>query len=116
MYFENTLPNGHVLDYGFMECFDAFDESVKKGENDITVISKVFEDLFNQAPDDIHRLTDLACVVNLRCWYWFDVGDSTMSRMYSELYYKVNDHILGTGYENGTFTDEDVSYYARITD
>ena len=102
------LMNGYEFQYKIWENFGEL--------SDKTLIESLFEKVFELNKTNIKFLTELACVVNLKCWEFYESGDNKLSRIYSDLYYKVREYVLETAYENGAFNDEDIRYYFEITD
>lgn len=102
------LMNGYKFQFGIWESFCEY--------SDPELISGLFEKVFELNKTNIQFVTELACVVNLKCWEYYESGNSKLSRIYSDLYYRVREYVLETAYENGTFTDEDIRYYFEVTD
>lgn len=61
--------------------------------------------------NDIEYMTELALVLNYRCWRWHNI-DNELSEVYSKLYYEVDDFI----YKHFADDKEALSYYYRVTD
>ena len=80
---------------------DAFGEAAVKD---------TFKRAFGEWKDDVVYVTELAIVTNWKCWEHFSKGRESLSKLYSDLYYKVSgwciDHLKG----------DDLSYYLRMTD
>ena len=60
--------------------------------------------------DDVEFVTELAIVVNWKCWQHWKNGNLGLSELYSDLYYKVRDWCLDH------LKGEDLRYYLETTD
>lgn len=71
-------------------------------------------DTYNRAfaewKNDYKYLTELVMVLNHKCWQHYYDGNESMSRLYSDLYYKANDY----AYDN--LKGEELNYYFNVTD
>lgn len=87
------------------------------GVADVFVLNKMepgavedtFKRAFKQYKDDKEYGTELAMVLNLKCWEHHDKGNTKLSELYSKLFYKLQDYV----YDN--WDDEDKHYYHEIT-
>ena len=72
------------------------------------------EDTFNRAfgewRTDTVYVTELALVMNWKCWDHYEKGNAELSTLYSKLYYVVRDWCLDN------LEGEDFEYYYRTTD
>lgn len=105
MYNRNELVNGYTFQFGFQEKFDALDEA-----NDPKGVKNLFKSITNEHKD-IKSLTELACVLNLRCWYHYREGNHTLSALYGDLFYKTQNIVY-----SGKYSDEELTYFFRVTD
>lgn len=73
-------------------------------------IKDTFKRAFDEWKTDTVYVTELAIVVNWKCWHWYDKGNMTRSKLYADYYYKVRewclDHLKG----------DDLKYYLDTTD
>lgn len=76
-------------------------------------VKDTFKRAFGGWKHDIRYMTNLAVVINMKCWQHFEAGNKELSREYGEEYYKVRDWVYSD--ESG-FTEEDQRYYYRHTD
>lgn len=97
-----TLENGYKMQTTFWEDFSIAD---KFGEDAIVdTYKRAFIYKF-----DIKFITELAIVLNLKIWQYYQKNDS-LAELYDKLWRNVDEYII----EN--FDDEDLRYYSRITD
>ena len=55
-------------------------------------------------------VAELALVTNWKCWKHYEDGREGLSKLYSDMYYKVND------YAYSHFKGDDMAYYFNVTD
>ena len=69
-----------------------------------------FQRAFNCWKGTCIYLTELVLVLNRKCWQHYEDGNSELSELYGELFYKAQDyaynHLIG----------EDLNYFWRTTD
>lgn len=99
-----TLPNGYETQTTFWSDFTIADAFGDKA------IKDTFKRAFKEWKTDKVYVTELAIVMNLKCWFWYDKGNQERSKLYADYYYKVRDwcinHLKG----------DDLKYYLDITD
>ncbi len=83
-----TLENGYELTTTFWDDFSIADRF------GIKAIKDTFKRAFNEWKDDCVYVTELCIVVNLKCWQHYHEGNSEVSELYSDYYYKVRDYAL----------------------
>lgn len=76
----------------------------------VSAIKDTYKRAFEEWKDDYRYLTDLAIVLNHACWMWYERGNSELSMLYEELFYKTQD------YAYDTLKGEEFDYYWRMTD
>ena len=84
---------------------------------DFSIADKVglqaIQDTYNRAfegwKSDYKYITELAMVLNWKCWRWYEVKDD-YSRLYTELFHKLDEWIFNN------LRGEELEYYIRITD
>ena len=75
-----------------------------------SAIKDTYKRAFEAWKDDYIFLTELAMVMNRKCWYWYEKGNQTRSELYSDLYYQTRDYALDN------LKGKELSYYIRTTD
>lgn len=73
-------------------------------------VQDTFNKVFNEWKDLVVYGTELAIVMNLKCWYWYDKGNMELSQIYHDYYYQVRAYCLDH------YKGEDFEYYWRNTD
>ena len=106
---ENSIQPGVTLNgYTFFTTFwDDFSIAEMFGIDAITDTAKR---ALNAWKDDIKYITELAIVLNYKSWAFYDANNKELSKVYSELYYMVDN------FAYNHFNDEELSYYFNITD
>lgn len=59
---------------------------------------------------DVEMWTELVIVLNMKCWIYYEKGNMTLSKVYSDLYHKANTKAYDT------YKGEEMDYYFRYTD
>lgn len=98
------MPNGEEFKTTFWDDFtiaDAFG---------IPAVKDTFKRAFDEWKTDTVYLTELVIVMNMKCWYFYEKGNSALSETYSKLYYKAHH------YAQSHLKGEDFEYYFRMTD
>lgn len=72
-------------------------------------IADTFKRAFREWRHNIVYLTELAMVVNDRCWHY--QNNDILCELYADMYYKCRDYAYG-----GNFAEHEVTYYFRCTD
>lgn len=75
----------------------------------LDAIRDTYDRAFNEWKTNHIYLTELAMVLNWKCWYWAHHSDD-YSLLYSELFYKTDDY----AWDN--LKGEELEYYYHITD
>ena len=74
---------------------------------------EAIQDTYNRAfegwKSDYKYITELAMVLNWKCWRWYEVKDD-YSRLYMELFHKLDEWIFNN------LREEELEYYIRTTD
>ena len=97
------LPDEYEFKTTFWSDFtiaDAFGDSA---------IKDTFRRAFNEWKDQAVYVTELALVMNWKCWAWNEKNDERME-LYREFYYKVRDYALDH------LKGPDLKYYLETTD
>ena len=89
--------------------WDAFTYAEQEEEIEVTA-QKFFEALH----EDVVQLAALITVLNHKCWYWYGIGDTTLSELYSDLYYKYNEKAWDWLEKNGT--EEERNWFFHTLD
>ena len=85
-------------------------------------IKDTYKRSFNSFKDDIRYMTALAITLNHKAWQQSDKGNKELTKLYTELYEKIDAFILdcvnaGTDKEEFVnFNNEEINYYVRATD
>ena len=88
----------------FMQDFAIADAFGKRAVLD------TYKRAFDEWKHDTEYVTELALVMNWRCWSHYEKGNEEMSRLYSDLYYETRDWCLDN------LKGDDLAYYIRTTD
>lgn len=79
-------------------------EQIDKGVED------TFKRAFKEWKSDYKYITELALVLNHKCWQHYKNGNKRVSNLYSRLYDEVNDYAITT------LKGNELTYYFNITD
>ena len=72
-----------------------------------------FKRAFREWKNDIEYATELAIVMNIRSWFWYEHGNKKLSEEYAKRWYEVRSYIYS---DKAPFTDEDRQYFYEMTD
>lgn len=72
-------------------------------------IKSTYENAFRSWKNNYKYITELAMVLNWKCWRWYQVNDE-FSRLYTDLYYKLDEWIFNN------LKGDELDYYIQITD
>ena len=72
-------------------------------------IKSTYEVAFRSWKNNYKYLTELAMVLNWKCWRWYEVNNE-YSQLYTELYHQLDDWIFDN------LTGEELEYYISTTD
>lgn len=75
----------------------------------VNAIKDTYERAFNEWKEDTEFVTELAMVLNWKCWRWHEHNDE-YSKLYTELYDKTNEWCLDN------LKCSDLTYYIQTTD
>ena len=75
----------------------------------IEAIKDTYRRAFQEWRTDYIYLTELAMVMNWKCWYYFEKDDEKC-QLYSELYYNTRDYALDN------LKGKELKYYIETTD
>lgn len=76
----------------------------------VKAVKDTYKRAFEEWKSDYRYLTDLVMVVNHKCWQHYDLGNTELSQLYSDLYYKAD------AYACENLKGDELSYYFRVTD
>lgn len=76
----------------------------------IDAIKDTFKRAFNEWKTNTIYITELALVMNWKCWAWYYKGNNVISKLYSDYYYEVREWCLDN------LKDKDLKYYLDTTD
>lgn len=76
----------------------------------VKAVKDTYKRAFKEWKSDHIYLTELAMVMNWKCWQHYDNGNEELSKLYEELYYKTDEYALNN------LKGEELSYYVRTTD
>ena len=82
------IPEGYKMQTTFFMDFAIADRFGKQAV--INTAKKSYE----QYKDDVTYMKEMVFVLNIKCWDFHHAGNSEMSELYSDLYYKYNDLCL----------------------
>lgn len=75
---------------------------------------KAIKDTYNRAfrgwKDNVTYITEMSLVLNHKCWWFNDHGNTEMSMAYQELWEKLHDWCLDH------LKGDDIKYYLKVTD
>ena len=80
-----TKINGYQMTTTFWEDFSIAERF------GIKAIKDTFRRAVKEWEDDPTYMAEVAIVTNTKCWMWYQQGKEALSRLYSDLYYKVRD-------------------------
>lgn len=75
----------------------------------ISAILDTYNRSFEGWKHDVEYITEMVMVLNHKCWYWYQKNNE-YSKVYSELYYKLDDWCLNN------LKGKDLEYYINTTD
>lgn len=73
-------------------------------------VQDTFNRCFDEFKDDKEYGTELAMVLNYKTWEHDSKKNYKLSSLYTRLYYQLRDYILDN------WSDENMSYYIKVTD
>lgn len=73
-------------------------------------VKETFQTAYEEWKDNYIYLTELEIVMNWKCWKWYEKGNRTLSRLYSDYFYKCRE------YAHETFDEDQLQYHFRLTD
>ena len=76
----------------------------------VEAIKDTYDRAFNEWKDNIVFITELAMVLNHKCWAHYENGDTRLSKLYSTLYYKV------INWADENLTGDNAAYFFRTLD
>lgn len=100
------------LDDGFTSTFTG-DFAIAEAFGGAAAVEETFGRVMDAWSDDIRYMTTLCLAVNGRCWTLYERGEHALAKLYSDLYYRVMDHVYDDG---AAFSAEDLDYFFRHTD
>ena len=107
-----TFKEWQKAKYGY-ECITNLWELFSLAEqHKVSIVKEVFKKAFEvcKQQDMYKELTELAIVLNHKCWQHYHANNINLSKTYSTLYGKVN------RYAWKTLKGDEIEYYYRITD
>lgn len=75
-------------------------------------ILDTFDRAFKEWKSNIEYLTELSLVLNHKIWYWYERKNEYLAKAYNKLWQEIEDYAYG----EGNLSEEEQSYYFRITD
>ena len=76
----------------------------------IEAVKDTFRRAFGEWKSDVVYITELALVMNWKCWDKWEKGDEELGRYYSDRYYEVREWCLDN------LEGDDLRYYFETTD
>lgn len=76
----------------------------------IEAVKDTFERAFKEWRNDVVYVTELALVMNWKCWRHWEEGNHELGRYYSDRYYEVREWCLDN------LEGDDLRYYFETTD
>ena len=76
----------------------------------IDAIEDTFKRAFKEWKTDVEYITELSIVMNLKTWYHYERNNDVYSKLYADLYYKVD------GWCKNHLKGKDFEYYFNMTD
>ena len=73
-------------------------------------VKDTFKRAFEEWRDNYIYLTELVIVMNMKCWYWYDKGNHSLSHIYSDYYYQAKD------YACDHLDEDEFEYFFQMTD
>ena len=78
------------------------------------IIEKWTKEQYNTIKNNVKAMAAFVTVLNHRCWYWYDNRNETLSKLYSDLYYKYNEIEWDWLEKHGT--EEEKHWYFKTLD
>ncbi len=73
-------------------------------------VKDTFKRAFDEWKSDVVYVTELTLVMNWKCWEQYEKGNTSLSALYSDLYYEVREWCLDN------LKGEDFEYFFETTD
>lgn len=75
----------------------------------LDAIKDTYERSFREWKTNVEYITEMVMVLNHKCWWWYN-KDNEKSKLYSELYYKLDEWCLDN------LKGDELNYYIDTTD
>ena len=99
------------MNFNGYECFTTFWQDFTIAEKyGVSAVKDTYDRAFNDWKNNYRYLTELVMVLNNKCWHHYENGMTTLSELYSDLYYEAS------GYAYDNLTGRELDYYISITD
>lgn len=99
-----VLENGYEMKTTFWEDFTIADYF------GMGAIKDTYKNAFNSWKRNCEYVTELVLVLNWKCWHHYEHNNLELSKLYSDLYYKLHDWCLDN------LKGSDLEYYLEWTD
>ena len=99
-----VLENGYEMKTTFWEDFTIADYF------GMDAIKDSYKNAFNSWKHNREYVTELVLVLNWKCWWHYEHDNLEVSKLYSDLYYKLHDWCLDN------LKGSDLEYYLEWTD
>lgn len=76
----------------------------------IDAIKDTYKKAFNEWKTNVEYITELSIIMNLKCWWHYERNNYVYSKLYADLYYKVD------GWCKRHLKGKDFEYYFNMTD
>ncbi len=104
-YLENLLEqSGYQMKTTFWQDFSIAE---KFG---LEAIRDTFQRAFNEWKTNVEYLTELILVLNWKIWYWYEVQNFEVSKLYNELWENADSYAMDN------LKDEDLRYFLHTVD
>lgn len=77
-------------------------------------IEETTQTAFSNYCSDVKYLTELIMVLNHKCWYWYEHGKESLSKLYETLFYEYDNRAIKYLEEQGN--EEDIRYFFSTLD
>ena len=75
----------------------------------VSGIKSTYENAFRSWKNNYKYITELAMVLNWKCWRWYQINDE-YSRLYTDLFHQLDEWIMNN------LKGEELDYYIQTTD
>lgn len=97
-------------DIGYTQITTFFTDFSIADEFGASAVQDTYDRAFNEWKNDYKYLTEFVMVLNKKCWQHYGEGNTELSELYSDLFYKAKDYALDN------LKDDELKYFLKTTD